>query len=86
MTYKILIAKQAQKKLQSLPEAQRVRLAERIYWLGQNPSNPVLDIKKLTGRTGYRLRVGDWRILFDKEEEIKIISIEAINARGDVYK
>lgn len=86
MKYQIMIAKQAQKKLIALPVDQKSRIAERIYWLGENPDNELLDIKKLVGRSGYRLRVGDWRILFEKDDEIRIISIEAIKARGDAYK
>lgn len=54
--------------------------------LGENPDNPELDIKLLTGRHLYRLRVGDWRILFDRQDDLKIIAIEKIKPRGDVYK
>jgi len=46
-----------------------------------------LDIKLLEGQKGYyRLRVGDWRILFIKNEVIKIIYIEKLKSRGDTYK
>lgn len=44
------------------------------------------DIKKLKGVELYRLRVGDYRIIYRIEEEIKIITIENIDNRGDVYK
>jgi len=42
------------------------------------------DIKKLKDRTGYRLRVGSYRIIFDKSGNI--IRIEKIDNRGQVYK
>ncbi len=42
--------------------------------------------KKLVGGPYFRLRVGDWRILFLREEILKIIFIEKLKARGDVYK
>ena len=42
------------------------------------------DIKKLQGRSGYRLRVGKYRIIFD--DNGCIIFIEKIDNRGDVYK
>lgn len=44
----------------------------------------VTNIKKLTGhKYGYRLRVGDWRILFNAFEEIDIISIEEVKKRDE---
>ncbi len=47
---------------------------------------PKGDVKPLQGSKGsYRLRVGDWRILFSYPED-DIILIEKIGPRGDVYK
>jgi len=54
--------------------------------LGKNPDNSQLDITKLKGASGYRIRVGQWRVIYDRDDVIKIISIEKIGARGDVYK
>ena len=81
-----MIKKQAKKKLLGLSDVHRHRIAEKIEWLGKDPGDPRLDIKKLVGSPYYRLRVGDWRIIFDKDDEIKIISIEAVKPRGDAYK
>lgn len=44
------------------------------------------DIKKLKGQEMYRLRVGNYRILYTTDEKIKIITVENIDNRGDVYK
>lgn len=86
MHYKLVIKKQVKKELGRLPAPLRVRIAEKITWLGQNPNDPRLDVKKLTGQPHYRLRVGDWRIIFDRDDYIKIISIEALKPRGGAYK
>ncbi len=86
MEYKLIIRKQAKKKLMALPNSYRLKIAEKIMWLGQNPDDIRLDIKKLSGQPYYRLRVGDWRIIFERDDFIKIISIEALKARGDAYK
>ncbi len=86
MTYTIIIKKQAKKKLQSLPYFERTRIAEKIEFLGYNPDDPTLDIKKLIGHPYFRLRVGDWRVIFDRQDKIKIIAIEKLASRGDIYK
>jgi mRNA interferase RelE/StbE len=72
--------------LKSLSTKDKVRLVEKIQLLGENPDNPKLDTKKLTGVPYFRLRVGDWRIIYDRLDDIRVISIEKIGARGGVYK
>lgn len=86
MTYALIIKQQAKKKLQSLSRIERVRIAEHIQLLGLNPDDPVLDIKKLVGEPYYRMRVGNWRVIFDRQDEVRIIAIEKIKPRGDAYK
>ena len=86
MTYTLLIKKQAKKILQSVPRPDRNRMTEKIVLLGTDPDSQNLDIKKLQGEPYFRLRVGQWRIIFDRDDEIRIISIEKIKSRGDVYK
>ena len=86
MVYTVLIKKQAKKVLQSLPLAIRLRVAEKIKWLGDNPDDERLDIRLLQGQSYYRLRVGNWRVIFSREDDIKIIVIERVKRRGDVYK
>ncbi|MDP1614927.1 MAG: type II toxin-antitoxin system RelE/ParE family toxin [Methylococcales bacterium] len=86
MSYTLLIKKQAKKTLQSVSRPDRTRITEKIMLLGSNPDHPLLDIKKLQGDPYWRLRVGQWRIIFDREDDVKIISIEKIKPRGDAYK
>lgn len=47
---------------------------------------PGLDIKKLTGRTGFRLRIGGWRALYRVEKGQLIIEVIKIGPRGGIYK
>lgn len=54
--------------------------------LSYDPDDPTLEIKKLVGQSGYRLRVGDRRIIFLRDDSINVIAIEKIKSRGDVYK
>lgn len=86
MKYSLLIKNQAKQKLRSLNRPDRNRITEGIVKLGNNPDDPGLDIKPLEGEPYLRLRVGDWRIIFDRDDEIRIISVEKIKPRGDAYK
>ncbi|MFN7097083.1 MAG: type II toxin-antitoxin system RelE family toxin, partial [Gammaproteobacteria bacterium] len=81
------ISNSARKKLRSLARDERNRIAEKIYRLGLNPDDEQLDVKLLEGCPGfYRLRVGDWRVIFTRYYEIKLVVIEKIKSRGDAYK
>lgn len=86
MPYTLLIHKDADKVLRKMDRPTRFRIAEKIQALGDNPNDPALDIKALTGVDRYRMRVGDWRIIFDRQDAVRVIAIEKIKPRGDVYK
>ena len=71
-------SKQSIKFLSIQDKTTRIRIVEAINKLPQG------DVKKLQGQENYRLRVGDYRIIFDKNGEI--LYIEKIDNRGQVYK
>ena len=60
--YSITISKQARKQLRDIPRKDRLRISGAIELLGDNPIPP--KALKLTNRDGYRLRVGDYRIIY----------------------
>jgi len=72
--------------LKSLSRPDRFRITEKIVALGANPDDSGLDVKPLSGKGCYRLRIGDWRILYERDDEIRVIAIERIKSRGGVYK
>ena len=74
----IKYSKQAEKFLKKQNKVTQNRI---IYAIEQIPNG---DIKRLKGVVYYRLRVGDFRILFDKDGNI--IYVLKIDSRGDVYK
>ena len=86
MPYTILIKRQADRALKKLGRVDRIRIAEKIQKLGDNPDDPSLDVKCLEGEPYWRLRVGGWRVIFDRQDEVRIIAIEKIKPRGDAYK
>jgi mRNA interferase RelE/StbE len=88
MKYRVEIAKKAKKELDSLPINTQENIAEGIGRLGNNPDDPALDVKKLKNdpEADYRLRVGSYRIKFNRHNTIKIISIIRVVHRKDAYK
>ena len=86
MKYTLMIKKQVKRKLQKMPMNDRIRIVEKIEILGNDPDDVRLDIKKLVGYSRYRLRVGDWRVIFDRQDMLKIIAIEKLKSRGEVYR
>ena len=80
-TYKIIFEKEAQKFLDKQNKNNRIRLYKAINKLPEGT-----DIKKLKGHNLYRLRVGDFRVLYSIDDVIRLIDIENIDSRGDIYK
>jgi mRNA interferase RelE/StbE len=44
------------------------------------------NVRKLTDHPGYRLRVGDWRVVYLIHEQVMLIAVVRIATRGDVYQ
>lgn len=85
MTYEYNIRKKAMKFIRKQKKKQQERLFKAIYSL------PVLgDVKKMSGEEKlYRLRVGDFRVLFEmsaKSEKITLIDVTHADNRGQIYK
>lgn len=82
--YKIEFKKTAAKELNSLPNREIKKIVVAINHLVENP-RPT-NSKKLSGSERYRLRVGDYRILYEIENQVLIIYIVKIAHRKDVYR
>ncbi len=78
--YRINIEKAARKFLDKQPKFQCLRLYKAIYKL------PDGDVRKLKGKDKFRLRVGNYRVLYMIDDRKRIITIENIDNRGDIYK
>ena len=84
--YRLTIRKQAIKTLQRMRVRDARRVRSELDKLAHNPGKRTSDITPLRGRPGFRLRVGAWRIIFERDEETRTIDILRIGPRGDVYK
>ena len=83
MNYKISISKQAQKFIKKQPVYQQNRLIDAIYNLPFEG-----DIKHMAGGEPYeyRLRVGAYRIIYERHDEALFIFVVRAGNRGDIYK
>jgi mRNA interferase RelE/StbE len=84
MLYQLVIKRPAEKELAGLPVDIRKRVIARLLALEENPRPP--GIKKLQGEDAYRLRVGDYRVLYTIHDEARIVTVYAIGHRREVYR
>jgi mRNA interferase RelE/StbE len=83
--YNIEFTKQAIKDLRKIPRNNVSKVIEKIKILSGNPRDSKLDIKQLKGVDGYRLRVGDYRVIYEIEDAKLIIKVIKVQSRGNVY-
>lgn len=84
MAYKVTINKRAIKALERINEPYYKNIKEAIYSLAENPRPK--GYKKLKGRDGYRIRVSDYRIIYDIHDQILIVDVVEIGHRKDIYE
>jgi mRNA interferase RelE/StbE len=84
MAYKITINKRAVKALESINEPYYSNIKSTIYALAENPRPQ--GCKKLKGREGYRVRVADYRIIYEIFDSELLIDVIALGHRKDIYE
>ena len=82
--YNIDIKKSATKEIAKLPKPHLVRIIEKIQSLATNPRPE--GCKKLSADEKYRIRVGNYRILYTIEDHQLLIYVVKIGHRKDVYR
>jgi mRNA interferase RelE/StbE len=85
VNFEILFKSSAAKEFRNLPQDIKKRVITKIDLLSSNPFPK--DVKKLKGKNDYyRLRIGYYRIVYELNQNDKIIMITRIRHRRDVYK
>lgn len=84
--YSVRILKAAGKELERLDKPVAKRIAERIHWLVENVEDTSLQALKGDLAGLYKLREGDYRIIYEIIHKEKIIIIHSIGHRRDVYQ
>ena len=84
MTYEIRLRPAAVRGLRGIAHADRERVQAAIALLAQDPRPP--NARRLTGRPGYRVRVGDYRILYTVDDGVLLIVVVTLGHRREVYR
>jgi mRNA interferase RelE/StbE len=85
MAYKVEITPAAQRIIKKLPKNIQKKLIEIIELLAEDP-RPVGVVKLSTTGNLYRVRTGDYRIIYEIQDQILLIVITKVGHRRDVYK
>ena len=83
-SYKIVFKKSVAKDLKDLPKKDISRILKAIQSLADNP-RPA-QAKKLSAQERYRLRQGNYRILYLIEDNVLVVTVVKVGNRRDVYR
>ncbi len=84
MSYNILILRVAQKQLAKLPIEAFEPIRDAIYALAEDPRPP--GCLKLKNREGWRIRIGDYRVIYEIDDKQQIVTVLHVGNRRDVYR
>jgi len=83
-SYRLLIKPSAVKELEAVPARDRLRLVSRIRRLPSDPRPP--GCEKLSGHDLYRVRQGNYRVLYSIEDEALVVLVIKVGHRGAVCR
>ena len=83
MSYEVLILRRAQKELADLSKVDYERLCNVVLALAENP-RPA-GCKKLVGREGWRIRSGDYRVIYEINDTEQKVTVLHVGHRRDIY-
>jgi mRNA interferase RelE/StbE len=82
--YKIQVKKSAEKELGKIPQKDLVKILDKIERLATNP-HPIGSIK-LTNQEKYRIRIGNYRVLYSIEDDILTVFVVKVGHRKNIYR
>jgi mRNA interferase RelE/StbE len=84
VSYSILILRRAQSELASLPKEAYEKVKSAISALANN-ARP-RGCRKLTGRDGWRIRAGNYRVIYEIHDQTQTITVFQVGHRRDIYR
>ena len=82
--YEVQVRPAAMRALRRIADADRDRIQAAIGLLAEDPRPP--SSRRLTGRPAYRVRVGDYRIIYTIDDGLLVIVVVTLGHRRDVYR
>ncbi len=83
-SYSLVIKKSAERELRTIPKPDLRRVTERMRGLAQDP-RPT-GSEKLSGHDRYRVRQGDYRIVYAVDDETRTVQVVKVGHRREVYR
>ena len=83
--YELTFKRQAIKALRKMPVREALRIRRELDELAESPDKRDSDVRPLRGRPGFRLRVGEMRIIFERDDDARVIDVLRIVPRGQAY-
>lgn len=84
MPLRVELLSRAERQLRGLPSEVRDRISRRIHTLSTDPRPS--GVQKLHGSDVYRIRVGDYRVLYMVDDVAQLVTIAVVGHRRDVYR
>jgi len=84
VSYEVYLLRRAQKSLSKIGVHDYERLQEAILDLGEEPKPR--GCRKLSGREGWRIRVGDYRVIYEIDEAEREVTVLDVGHRRDIYR
>ncbi|MDY7001813.1 MAG: type II toxin-antitoxin system RelE/ParE family toxin [Thermodesulfobacteriota bacterium] len=84
MGHRVILPRSTQKELDRINEPATQKILKKLHELRENPRPS--DCKKLTAREAWRVRVGDYRIIYEIDDKEKAVTIFTIRHRRDAYR
>ena len=82
--YKVIFTKSVKKDFRKIPKLEVSKILNEIAYLAKNPRSS--KTKKLKGEKLYRLRVGNYRVIYDIQDNLMLIFVVKLGHRGDIYR
>ena len=83
--YSVVATKSFDKALAKFPVNWQRRIVAKIKEVAADPYAPNNNLGKLQGRDGYKLRIGNWRVICDLHDDRRAMQVLEVGPRGGIY-
>ena len=83
-SYSLRVSRSAERELRGIPKPDLERILKRIRALADDPRPH--GCVRLSGAPGYRVRQGDWRVIYEVDDLVRAVKIIKVGHRREVYR